>query len=87
MVWLTKSDYVDKKTPMSKGDYMKKRRLATQDKSRRRWCRNCITRVNLDNIITVEQVSGKKIELVKQCSYCGVQGRVPLKTKPKGAPM
>ena len=83
MVWLKKEDYMSKNTHPKNGDYMKKRRIATQDKSSDYWCRNCLRPIKLENIIEVEQ-AGIKRKIVKKCSKCGITNRQPLKSKPKG---
>ena len=44
MVWLKKSDYASdtkKISSASKPRWQVKRRIATQDKTKKLWCRNC----------------------------------------------
>ena len=66
-----KEDYEknNKKSSGSKPRWQVKRRIATQDKTKKLWCRNCFNRVK-ENIV---------------CSQCGITNAQPLKTKPKGA--
>ena len=53
-----------------KAHWQVKRRFATQDKTKKLWCRNCLIRIK---------------ESDKQCLQCGVVNSNPIKTKPKGA--
>ena len=72
MVWLKKSDYASdtkKISSASKPRWQVKRRIATQDKTKKLWCRNCLQLLVLSNPV---------------CTHCGITNRQPLKSKPKG---
>lgn len=62
-VWLTAGDYKKKK------ETVHRTKLATEDKTTKRWCRNCLQQVKLSDA---------------QCPQCGVTNRQPLKSKPRG---
>ncbi len=62
-VHITASDYGRKK------ETIHRTKLATEDKTSKRWCRNCLKQVKISDII---------------CPYCGVTNRQPLKSKPRG---